>query len=74
MVLDTSETATVGVSDGPGVKLGARDVTDGLGSWSDASSRHRDAPDIRIGNGHDCRCNAIHGYTLKYHENTKLTY
>ena len=37
------------VSDGPGVKLGARDATDGLGSWSDASSRHRDAPDIRIG-------------------------
>ena len=39
----------MGVSDGPGVKLGARDATDGLGSWSDALSRHRDAPDIQIG-------------------------
>ena len=39
----------MGVSDGPGVKLSARDATDGLGSWSDASSRHRDVSDIQIG-------------------------
>ena len=52
MVVNTSETAAMSDSGGTGPKSGARDVkhdadaTDSLGSWSDASSGHRDMPGI----------------------------
>ena len=56
-VLDTSEMATVGNSDSTSMKLGVTkdvkrnaDATDGLESYSDASSRH----------GHNCRHNENH--------------
>ena len=68
-MLDTSETATnVGDSDGTGVKLSARDatcdvgLTDGLGSWSDMSSRHKDMSNFR--NGTDTTADAMRSILL----------